>query len=75
MLIKLIDAKEALSIQVHPNDELAKERHQSFGKTEMWYVINSEANAEIITGFTRPLTKNEYIDFFHNGRIKELLNV
>lgn len=75
LLIKLIDAKEALSIQVHPNDELAKERHQSFGKTEMWYVINSEANAEIITGFTRPLTKNEYIDFFHNGRIKELLNV
>lgn len=75
LLIKLIDAKEALSIQVHPNDELAKERHQSFGKTEMWYVINSETNAEIITGFTRPLTKNEYIDFFHSGRIKELLNV
>lgn len=75
LLIKLIDANQALSIQVHPNDELANERHGAFGKTEMWYVINSNDNAEIITGFSKATSKNEYLDYFNSGRIKELLNV
>ncbi|MBN1989981.1 MAG: class I mannose-6-phosphate isomerase [Bacteroidales bacterium] len=75
LLIKLIDAKEALSIQVHPNDELAMERHQTSGKTELWYVINSGSDAEIITGFSKATTKNEYLDYLNSGRIKELLNV
>ncbi|HIE45490.1 MAG TPA: mannose-6-phosphate isomerase, partial [Flavobacteriaceae bacterium] len=45
LLIKFIDAKEALSIQLHPNDKLAKKRHNSFGKTEMWYVMQADKNA------------------------------
>ena len=46
LLIKFIDARDNLSIQVHPNDKLAKERHNSFGKTEMWYVISAQEGAE-----------------------------
>ena len=48
LLIKFIDAKEDLSVQLHPNDELAKKRHNSFGKTEMWYVVQADANAKLI---------------------------
>ena len=51
LLIKFIDAKEALSIQLHPNDELASKRHNSFGKTEMWYVMQADEKAHLIAGF------------------------
>jgi len=51
LLIKFIDAKTPLSIQVHPSNSLAKERHNSFGKNEMWYVMEAEENAELIVGF------------------------
>lgn len=57
LLIKFIDAAEALSVQVHPNDALAKERHNSFGKTEMWYVVHADPGSELISGFNQPLTK------------------
>lgn len=50
LLIKYIDAKDDLSVQVHPNDELAKERHQSFGKTEMWHIVDAQPGANIIAG-------------------------
>ena len=60
ILIKFIDAREDLSIQVHPNDKLAKERHNSFGKTEMWYVLHADAGAELIVGFNKTVTKEEY---------------
>ncbi|GAO31110.1 type I phosphomannose isomerase catalytic subunit [Geofilum rubicundum] len=50
LLIKFLDAREALSIQVHPDDELARKRHQSFGKTEMWYVMQAEKGAQLISG-------------------------
>lgn len=55
LLIKFIDARENLSIQVHPDDELAKKRHNSFGKTEMWYVINATPDAFIYSGFAKKL--------------------
>ena len=74
LLIKFIDANQDLSIQVHPNDELAKRRHNSFGKTEMWYVIDAEAGASLISGFNRPTSKEEYRHFFEEGRLMELLN-
>ena len=48
LLIKFIDAKADLSIQLHPNDELAKKRHNSFGKTEMWYVMQADKDANLI---------------------------
>src|SRR5690606_25758532 len=51
LLIKFIDANDYLSVQVHPNDELALERHNSFGKTEMWYIMDAEDDAELIIGF------------------------
>ena len=61
LLIKFIDAKEALSIQVHPDDELAKKRHNSFGKTEMWYIINAAKGAFLYSGFSQTITPEQYI--------------
>jgi len=61
LLIKFIDAKDALSIQVHPDDKLAKERHNSFGKTEMWYVIDATPGAFLYSGFAKQLSPEQYI--------------
>lgn len=62
LLFKFLDAKEDLSIQVHPNDELAKKRHNSFGKTEMWYIMQADQESEIIVGFKENATETEYIE-------------
>lgn len=62
LLIKFIDAQDDLSIQVHPDDELAKKRHNSFGKTEMWYVVNTKPNASIISGFKDKITPEQYLE-------------
>ncbi len=75
ILIKLIDATDTLSIQVHPNDEVAEKRHHAFGKTEMWYVLESEPNSQIITGFNRNVTKKEYQEHLINHTLKDILNV
>ena len=61
LLIKFIDAREPLSVQVHPNDLLAKQRHNSFGKTEMWYVVRAKENAYLYSGFSRAMTPDEYV--------------
>ncbi|MGG7035839.1 MAG: type I phosphomannose isomerase catalytic subunit [Flavobacterium sp.] len=61
LLFKYLDAKEDLSIQVHPNDELAKERHDSFGKTEMWYIMQADEQARVILGFKEKSNKEEYL--------------
>ncbi|WP_445749325.1 type I phosphomannose isomerase catalytic subunit [Polaribacter sp.] len=74
LLIKFIDAKKPLSIQVHPHDEIAKERHNSFGKNEMWYVMNADDNAEIIVGFKNELNKKSYLQYLENNQILEVLN-
>ncbi|WP_103069056.1 type I phosphomannose isomerase catalytic subunit [Aquimarina sediminis] len=74
LLIKFIDAKEDLSVQLHPNDELAKERHNSFGKTEMWYVVQADPKAELIVGFKTDTSRKEYEVFLEEGKITELLN-
>ena len=60
LLIKFIDARRDLSIQVHPDDELAMRRHGSLGKTEMWYIIQADEDAKILTGFKRPMSPEEY---------------
>jgi len=67
LLIKFIDAKTPLSIQVHPSDELAKERHNSFGKNEMWYVMQADEKSELIAGFKKKITKQEYINILDQG--------
>lgn len=74
ILIKFIDAKQDLSIQLHPNDALAKERHDSFGKTEMWYVMDADNDAELIVGFKKDVNKEEYADSIKNDTLLELLN-
>ena len=74
LLIKYIDAKDKLSIQVHPNDALAKERHGTFGKTEMWYVVHADEGSRLVTGFNRHLNKEEYIKYFENGQLNDILN-
>jgi len=73
LLFKLIDANENLSIQVHPGDELAAERHNSYGKTEMWYVVYADPGAELIIGFTKDCTKDEYLEALEAGEVENLL--
>ncbi|WP_456463005.1 type I phosphomannose isomerase catalytic subunit [Lutibacter sp.] len=75
LLIKFIDAKESLSIQVHPEDSLAKKRHNSFGKNEMWYVMQAERDAELIVGFNQKVTKKIYSENLRNSSLYKLLNV
>ena len=75
LLIKFIDAKEALSIQLHPNDDLAKKRHNSFGKTEMWYVMQADEKANLIVGFSKEVTSEEYIKHLENKSLLDILNV
>jgi len=74
LLIKFIDANQDLSIQVHPDDAMAKERHNSFGKTEMWYVVDAEPGASLIAGFNKPTSKEEYLEYFSSNKLTELLN-
>ena len=73
LLLKFIDAKENLSVQLHPNDALAKERHNSFGKTEMWYVMQADEGAELILGFKESISKNKYIEALADGDLSSLL--
>lgn len=73
LLIKFIDAKLDLSIQVHPDDVLAKRRHNSFGKNEMWYVIAADKEASLISGFSEQITPKEYKERVYNGTFAEVL--
>ena len=74
ILIKFIDAKQDLSIQLHPNDELAKKRHNSFGKTEMWYIMDADPGAKLIVGFNKDVEKEEYVKSIEEGTLTDLMN-
>ncbi|XRE44400.1 Mannose-6-phosphate isomerase [Tenacibaculum discolor] len=74
LLIKFIDAKEVLSIQVHPDDDLAG-LQESYGKTEMWYVMQADKEASIIIGFKENSSKEEYIQHLDNKTLLSILNV
>jgi len=74
LLIKLIDAHEVLSVQVHPDDKLAAERHQAYGKTEMWHVIQSDPDSVVYSGFNKETNRDEYLKYLSEKRIEELLN-
>ena len=74
LLIKLIDAKRDLSIQVHPDDAMAQRRHGSFGKNEMWYILDADEGATIATGFKRPITPEEFDRHLAEGTILDLVN-
>lgn len=73
LLIKLIDAREALSIQVHPDDALARRRHGKSGKSEMWYVLEAQPDTTLLTGFSRPITPDEFRRHTAAGTLAELL--
>ncbi len=73
LLIKFIDARDDLSIQVHPNDALAQKRHGSFGKTEMWYVIKATESASLYSGFSRRIDGDEYVKRIENNTFMEVL--
>lgn len=75
LLFKFLDAQQDLSIQVHPNDELAKKQHNSFGKTEMWYVMQADENAELIVGFKEKSSPREYLKYLKDNKIVSLLNI
>lgn len=74
LLIKFIDANDILSVQVHPDDELAMKRHQAYGKTEMWYIIDAEPDSEIICGFNREMDRDSYLLHLKNKTLKDILN-
>lgn len=74
LLFKYLDAREDLSIQVHPNDELAKERHNSFGKTEMWYIMQADPDSKIIVGFKEKSNANEYLENLKNNSLLSILD-
>lgn len=74
LLFKFIDANDDLSVQVHPNDELAKYRHYAYGKTEMWYVVEAKENAQLIVGFNKTLDKQKLLETLDKGDITQYLN-
>ena len=74
LLIKLIEAKQDLSVQVHPDDKLARERHKAYGKTEMWYILESEPSAKIYTGFTHPISKEIFNNSLNDNSLVSLIN-
>ena len=73
LLFKYLDAREDLSIQLHPNDKLAKERHDSFGKTEMWYVMQADEHARLIVGFKENSSKEAYLQKLTSNNLLSLL--
>lgn len=74
LLIKLIDAKGDLSVQVHPSDEYALAHEGEYGKTEMWYVLDCDEGASLYYGFTRDVSRAEYEQAIKEGRLTEILN-
>lgn len=74
LLFKFIDANQDLSVQLHPNDSIAQERHQSFGKTEMWYILSSEEGARLILGFNREMDKKTYLSHLEKGELTNILH-
>lgn len=74
VLIKFIDAKDNLSIQVHPSDEYALEHEGEFGKTEMWYVLDAEPNAFLYYGFKQEISKDEFVKRIEDNTLLEVLN-
>src|SRR5215831_2417567 len=74
LLFKYLDAKYDLSVQIHPNDELAKKRHNSFVKTEMWYVMQAESNSRVIVGFKEKSSPDEFLQHLENKTLLDLLD-
>ncbi len=74
LLIKFIDANDDLSIQVHPNDEMSKERHNAYGKTEMWYVLQADKGAKLQSGFNQEVDQDKYLFKLEHDELTDILN-
>tara|TARA_R110000850_G_scaffold241496_1_gene366086 strand:+ start:5580 stop:6551 length:972 start_codon:yes stop_codon:yes gene_type:complete len=74
LLFKFIDAREDLSVQLHPDDALAKKRHNSFGKTEMWYIVQADEGAELIMGFNTSIDKGKYQKHLEENTLEKILH-
>ena len=74
LLFKFIDANDDLSIQVHPNDEVAARRHHAYGKTEMWYIMQADSESELVLGFKEDTHKETYTKHLNDGTLMRLLN-
>jgi mannose-6-phosphate isomerase len=74
LLIKFLDSNDVLSVQVHPDDIVAKQRHNAYGKTEMWYVIDADKDAELIIGFNKDSSPEEFVEAIENQNFSELLH-
>lgn len=75
LLIKFLDINDKLSVQVHPNDEVAAERYDQLGKSEIWYVMDAKPGACIYAGFNREVSAQEFYERCHNGTVEEIMNV
>lgn len=73
LLFKFIDTKDHCSVQVHPNNELAQKRHACNGKTEIWYVVDAEPNASLISGFSQEISVEEYKQRVQENTLEEVL--
>ena len=74
LLLKIIDANDWLSVQVHPDDELAEKRGLGNGKTEMWYVMQADKDAELVMGFNREMTRMDYVNVLKDNTLQSALN-
>lgn len=74
LLIKFIDANDDLSIQVHPDDEMSKERHNAFGKTEMWYVMQADQGSKLQSGFNQQVDQDKYLFKLEHNELTDILN-
>ena len=74
LLIKLLDARDMLSVQVHPDDALARKRHTAYGKSELWYILEAEPEGVIYSGFNRDITAEEYLEALEKKELPSLMN-
>jgi mannose-6-phosphate isomerase len=74
LLFKFIEANDDLSIQVHPDDQMAKQRHNAYGKTEMWYVLQADPGSVLQSGFNQSVNREKFIEKLNNSELTEILN-
>ncbi|MDE6870951.1 MAG: class I mannose-6-phosphate isomerase [Bacteroidales bacterium] len=75
LLVKFLDINDRLSVQVHPDDEIAEQRYDALGKSEIWYVLDAAPGSKVYMGFKREVSAQELYDRCHNGTVEEILNV
>ncbi len=73
LLVKIIDAKQGLSVQVHPDDALAEKRHNSLGKTEMWYIMDTDKDAKIYAGLSEQIDPDKYTELVAENKIMDVI--